>query len=336
LVDLILTSVLPWLLLIFTCCISFYNEPTKKEVKEIVKDKDVAMIDPKQADIDEILDELGIGLKFESEDETEQLEALAIMADDEQYVPIYLYGKKNGKESSEKSHEESIKKAIDKYKKKKEKEKKNEGRVSSSAVGSNYSMQGTALKLTSSLDGTPFWYTEYRAYEGSGNNSSLDYYYLRADHDYDGDDLSFWIDDLYGFRAKWWKDWSDMDLLDPEPESDSNYDSVTISLPGGISWDVTFDPDNLDIYTDIEVDEDSVIWEVERFVLENLPISDDNYDFDFTHGVYIESDEDNDGFRMNVRYDGWTDIGVFDEDDSEWYIRYDVIFEDSNDDIDMG
>ena len=69
---------------------------TTHEVKEIVKDNDVAMIDPKQADIDEILDGLGIGLKFESEDETEQLEALAIMADDEQYVPIYLYGKKNG------------------------------------------------------------------------------------------------------------------------------------------------------------------------------------------------------------------------------------------------
>ncbi|MFF2532098.1 hypothetical protein ACFVS2_24645 [Brevibacillus sp. NPDC058079] len=127
-----------------------------------------------------------------------------------------------------------------------------------------------------------------------------------------------------------------MDLLDPEPKSDSNQDKITIGIPGGVSWDIYLEP-NLDINLDFELDTDHAVWEVENYSLSsNLPISNDNKDFDFTKGVYIESDDDNDGFRMNVFYEGWTDFNVDFNDTSEWNIRYDIIFEDSQDDIDMG
>ncbi|MFC8684905.1 hypothetical protein [Brevibacillus porteri] len=313
---------------------------TKKEIKEILKDGNIAIIDLNELNIEDILDELKIGLKIVPED-SNQLEAVAIMSDDDINVPIYLYGENNNaklnKDTPAKSIEAKIKNAVKKYKQKSDKkEKKDADDNLTLAAGSNYIRQGSALKITSSLEGTPFWYTEYRVYESSESDRYLDYYYLRADHDFDGQDLPNSINDLTGFKAQWWADQSGMDLLDPEPKSDSNQDKITIGIPGGVSWDIYLEP-NLDINLDFELDTDHAVWEVENYSLSsNLPISNDNKDFDFTKGGYIESDDDNDGFRMNVFYEGWTDFNVDFNDTSEWNIRYDIIFEDSQDDIDMG
>ncbi len=191
-------------------------------------------------------------------------------------------------------------------------------------------MQGTALEINYTLSNTngEFWFREYRAYEGSGDNTNLDFYYLRADHDYDGDPMPYYDETMYAFKSQWWKYWSDMNLLDPSPRDASNISQISIGLPGGIQWSTSLDGDP-DIDMDFEPDDDFVVWSVED---DGVSISENN-DFDFTQGVYIESDEDNDGFKMNVVHEGFHD-GWDTNDTADWIIDEDITFDDPGDDLD--
>jgi|GEM_PF-6369344 len=302
---------------------------TAKEAKAVMLSGDVALVDPKHVNMDTIRDEFGISITFIPGAGSDPLAALAIMPDGEQYIPIYLYGKSQGKPAVDKMYEAVIQTAIHKYKTKRAFA---QGYDPESAKDNRYSLQATAIPITTSPEGAPFWSSEYRVYKGREDNRRLDFYYLRADHDYDGSGLARSVDDLFGFKAQWWKGWSNMHLLDPQPHSRSDSHEIAIRLPGGIQWQTDF-VSSVDIETDIEIDSDHVIWEVSDysyFYWANQMISDfDIKDFAFTHTVYLESGEENKGFRINAWYEGWTDMAVdFRNPANAWKIRYDVIYAD--------
>lgn len=303
-----------------------------KKVKEVANEGNIAIVNPKELKVEDVEKDLGIKLKVSPKNKNAEISTLGVIKVEDEYVPVYVV-LDNKAEVSEKVVEKSITEKVKKHRDKVAKEKKNNKNakgISIASVGTNYTLQGTAMEINytlSNIEGD-FWTTEYRAYEGSGENNSLDFYFLRADHDYDGDPMPYYDETMYAFKSQWWKYYSDMDLIDPEPNDATNTSQISIGLPGGISWTTSLDGDNPDIDLSFEIDDDFAVWAVED---DGVSISENN-DFDFTQGVYIESDEDNKGFKMNVMHEGFHD-GWDTNDTSDWYIDEDITFYDPDDDL---
>lgn len=251
------------------------------------------------------------------------MEAFAIFEHNDEIVPVYLsYDAKLSEEETEKLISDSVEDYRKKHKDK-EKSKKKNNKIGALSTSLDYKPTATALKLVSSKKGTPIMYTEYRVYKSSGT-SKRNYYYLRADHQ---SKEAF----LYGYKAQWYPDVDNMDLLDPEPVTKSNQYNISISIPLAIQW--TLDLNNsTDIDMDFDIERDHAVWCVEDYVpaLGRYPMM----DFQFTQGANIESKPSNNGFKMDVYYEGWHSSGFrFNYGTPAWKIIDTIIYNDSKDNL---
>jgi hypothetical protein len=272
------------------------NKKNKKKLLVLSKTEDVG---------DEFI---GENDKFTISGKTQSPKLIGVMDDgNDRKTPLYIFADKN---VSDETLEKAAQKAYERYLEKSDRSEKikiaksrGDSKLSASSTDPDYELKDSAVRVwvTESGEDDEFWYTEYRVY-GAGPTSTVDQFYLRADHEHLEDTSTLWT--LMGFEAEWEPTDSDIDIHNPEPNDSDDVDKISISIPWSIQWEVDTGGD-VDIERDFDSSDDSVKWKVydyqyiDYFTME---------EFEFTHGVEIESPISNDGFVMDVDY------GVYEND----------------------
>lgn len=162
----------------------------------------------------------------------------------------------------------------------------------------SYTLADTALEIyiTHNTTGDTYWYTEYRIYKDSAT-TSLDAYYLRADHENLGTRYGGGLQrSLYRMTSKWDPVQSNVNTLDPEPATSSNQSSLQFSLPWGIAWQTNLGG-SVDIETNHSIQTDIAEWEMDDWQLTDFYVMEN---FNFSHGIEVESPTSNNGFSMSI------------------------------------
>lgn len=144
--------------------------------------------------------------KFTISDKEQTPKLIGVMDDgSNQKTPLYIFA---DKDVSDEILEEAAQKAYERYLEKsdssdkiKKATSKGKSKLSASATEPDYELKDRAVRVwvTESGEDESFWYTEYRVY-GAGPTSTVDQFYLRADHEHLEDTTTLW--DLMGFEAE--------------------------------------------------------------------------------------------------------------------------------------
>ncbi|UFJ43005.1 hypothetical protein LOK74_11150 [Brevibacillus humidisoli] len=312
------------------------------EAEQRLQDGGIVMFEPQVGKISELEEAGYLGLSIIQHDVQMEWLALAMFTDQTGYVPIYVYAKKDA-DVSRQTIQSAIAKGVINSKQKGKKSSEATKRMADNQWGrilrNGFDDQPQAKVLALWVmpdEKAAFWQTEYRVYKQDESSSKIDYYQLRADHTFEPEHAAYPNRILFGLKAQWWKQDANLDLLDPEP-SDAAASKVSLSF--GIMEDAReqadYPPVQIDL--DFELDDDHVVWNLQNDCLlcdVNLPLH--VGEFFFSHGVYIESEPQNDGFEMNVWYEGWSYPNFHFDEDPSWRIDHSVRYVDDDPDLQGG
>lgn len=262
---------------------------------------------------------IGENDKFTISGKTESPKLIGLLDDgSDRKTPLYIFA---DKKVSDETLEKAAQKAYERYIEKSDRSEK----IKTAKSKDELKDSAVRVWVTENGEDDNFWYTEYRVY-GAGSTSSVDQFYLRADHEHLEDTTTLW--NLMGFEADWEPTDSDIDIHSPQPNDSDNVEKISISIPWAIQWEVSTGGD-IDIERDFDASDDSVKWQVSDYqYLDYFNME----EFEFTHGVEIESPLSNDGFVMDVDYGVWeNDPYSFTDASAVWLdeVHYDDSEEDA-------